>query len=90
MSEMTKIYMGYILLLLVILMFASCASSKVYDEIAKPIYKGVKAVVIESNLNDGIKAKLRRIDAKISNADAIRTDVKETAEIIKDGVLDGL
>ena len=75
-------------IMLVVLMFAGCVS--VYDEIAKPVYKGVKAVVIESNLSDGVKAKLKKIDNRAVKYDALRTDIKETAKIIKDGVLDGL
>ena len=90
MNRLSEMLIMYFVLLIVLLVFAGCKATKIYDEVAKPMYIGVKAVVKESNLDDKIKAKLRRIDAKISNADAIRTDVKETAKIIKDGVIDGL
>lgn len=78
---MIKMLGLYFILLIVIVLIAGCASSAVYEGVAKPLYKGVKS-------------KLNKLDARIVELDSIRTNMKGGLKsdqvILRCVIVDGL
>lgn len=67
---MKKVLLGVICIML----FSGC--SEFYDNVGKPVYKGIKTGVKTSHISEKTLERLKRIDEKATSYDTVRGIVK--------------